>query len=51
MLVVNPEFVLALQASGEAQYTNDIPVQEGELYAAFVYGTQVRCIVFIFNLL
>ncbi|XP_032242989.2 xanthine dehydrogenase/oxidase-like [Nematostella vectensis] len=32
-----------LQASGEAQYTNDIPAQNGELYAAFVLASQGNC--------
>ena len=30
-----------LQTSGEAQYASDIPIQGGELYAAFVVSTQV----------
>ena len=30
-----------LQTSGEAQYVSDIPIQGGELYAAFVVSTQV----------
>ena len=33
---------LYFQASGEAQYTDDILKQGGELYAAFVTTTQVR---------
>ncbi|CAB4029805.1 Xanthine dehydrogenase, partial [Paramuricea clavata] len=32
-----------LQASGEAQYTDDILKQGGELYAAFVTTTQGNC--------
>jgi len=30
-----------LQTSGEAQYVSDIPIQGGELYAAFVVSMQV----------
>ena len=30
-----------LQTSGEAQYASDIPIQGGELYAAFIVSTQV----------
>ena len=33
---------LLLQASGEAQYTTDIPTQPAELAAAFVLTTQVQ---------
>ena len=33
--------VVFLQTSGEAQYASDIPIQGGELYAAFVVSTQV----------
>ena len=29
------------QTSGEAQYVSDIPIQGGELYAAFVVSTKV----------
>ncbi|XP_028411480.1 xanthine dehydrogenase-like [Dendronephthya gigantea] len=32
-----------LQASGEAQYTDDIPRQEDEIYGAFVTTTQGNC--------
>ncbi|XP_046849634.1 xanthine dehydrogenase 1-like isoform X2 [Xenia sp. Carnegie-2017] len=31
------------QASGEAQYTDDIPKQDGEVYAAFVTTTVANC--------
>lgn len=31
-----------LQASGEARYTDDIPAQEGELYAGFVMSTHAH---------
>ncbi|KAL9979239.1 hypothetical protein ACROYT_G016871 [Oculina patagonica] len=32
-----------VQTSGEAQYVSDIPIQGGELYAAFVVSTQGNC--------
>ncbi|KAJ7388015.1 hypothetical protein OS493_040376, partial [Desmophyllum pertusum] len=32
-----------LQTSGEAQYVSDIPIQGGELYAAFVVSTKGNC--------
>ncbi|KAK3736528.1 hypothetical protein QZH41_004418 [Actinostola sp. cb2023] len=32
-----------LQAAGEAEYVNDIPTREGEVYAAFVTSTKANC--------
>jgi xanthine dehydrogenase molybdopterin-binding subunit B len=37
----NTSWLSLLQASGEAQYTDDIPKQQGELYGAFVTTTKV----------
>ena len=34
-----PKVTAQLQTTGEAQYTNDIPHMDGELYAAFVLTT------------
>ena len=31
------------QCTGESQYVNDIPVQKGELFAAFVLTTVANC--------
>ena len=41
--VIQSDFHLGvfLQTSGEAQYASDIPIQGGELYAAFIVSTQV----------
>ncbi|XP_050092812.1 uncharacterized protein LOC126575867 [Anopheles aquasalis] len=37
-----PKLEGLVQASGEAKYVNDLPTIPGELYAAFVLGTQVH---------
>ncbi|EDO48189.1 predicted protein [Nematostella vectensis] len=38
-----PKLASKLQASGEAQYTDDIPFVDGELHAAFVISTLGNC--------
>jgi len=38
-----------VQASGEAEYVNDIPMKQGELHAAFCLSTQANCSVVSVN--
>uniref|UniRef100_A0A182M7K2 Aldehyde oxidase/xanthine dehydrogenase a/b hammerhead domain-containing protein n=1 Tax=Anopheles culicifacies TaxID=139723 RepID=A0A182M7K2_9DIPT len=44
-----PKIEGLLQTSGEAKYINDLPTLPGELYAAFVLGTQVHSEILSFD--